>query len=61
MFRRAVYNYILNGTTSTKIKVLRLRLEDRHARFLRDLAREVNFVWNYCNELQMFNRERALS
>jgi len=61
VFRRAVYNYILNGTTSTKIKVLRLRLEDRHARFLRDLAREVNFVWNYCNELQMFNRERALS
>jgi putative transposase len=30
------------------------------AKFLRDLAREVNFVWNYCNELQitMFNRER---
>jgi len=41
-------------------KVLRLRLRDKHAKFLRDLAREVNFVWNYCNELQitMFNRER---
>jgi len=44
----------------TKTKVLRLRLKDKHSRFLRDLAGEVNFVWNYCNELQiaMFNRER---
>jgi putative transposase len=50
----------MNGTTSRKIKALRLRLKDKHAKFLRDLAREVNFVWNYCNELQitMFNRER---
>jgi putative transposase len=41
-------------------KVLRLRLKDKHAKFLRDLAGEVNFVWNYCNELQItvFNRER---
>jgi putative transposase len=50
----------MNGASSTKTKVLRLRLKDKHARFLRDLAREVNFVWNYCNELQIavFNRER---
>jgi putative transposase len=43
-----------------KTKVLRLRLKDRHAKFLSDLACEVNFVWNYCNELQIrvFNRER---
>jgi putative transposase len=43
-----------------KIKVLRLRLKDKHAKFLRGLAGEVIFVWNYCNELQiaMFNRER---
>jgi putative transposase len=49
----------MNGAP-TKTKVLRLRLRDKHAKFLRDLAREVNFVWNYCNELQitMFNRER---
>jgi transposase len=40
--------------------VLRLRLKDKHAKILSDLAREVNFVWNYCNDLQitMFNRER---
>jgi len=50
----------MNGVSSTKTKVLRLRLKDKHAKFLSDLAREVNFVWNYCNELQitMFNRER---
>jgi len=49
----------MNGAL-TRTKVLRLRLKDKHAKFLRDLAREVNFVWNYCNELQitMFNRER---
>jgi len=43
-----------------KNQVLRLRLKDKHAKLLGDLAREVNFVWNYCNELQitMFNRER---
>jgi len=33
--------------------VLRLQFKDKHAKFLRDLAGEVNFVWNYCNELQI--------
>src|SRR5258708_4305269 len=49
----------MNGAL-TKTKVLRLRLKDKHAKFLRGLAGDVNFVWNYCNELQitMFNRER---
>jgi len=56
---RAGYNHIEKSMT-TSIKVLRLRLKDKHARFLSGLAREVNFVWNYCNDLQitMFNRER---
>jgi IS605 OrfB family transposase len=42
-----------------RTKVLRLRIKDKHAQFLGGLAREVNFVWNYCNDLQiaMFNRE----
>jgi len=50
----------MSDASSTKCKVLRLRLKDKHAKLLSDLAREVNFVWNYCNELQitMFNRER---
>src|SRR5258707_3782581 len=50
----------MNAAYSTKTKVLRLRLKDKHAQLLGALAREVNFVWNYCNELQItvFNRER---
>ncbi len=50
----------MNSASTTKTKVLRLRLKDKHAQFLGALAREVNFVWNYCNDLQitMFNRER---
>jgi putative transposase len=50
----------MTSASSTNIKVLRLRLKDKHAKFLSGLAREVNFVWNYCNDLQitMFNRER---
>jgi IS605 OrfB family transposase len=41
-------------------RTLRLRLKDRHASFLREQAREVNFVWNYCNELsfKILQRER---
>ena len=38
---------------SIKTKLLRLRTRDKHAKFLRHLADEVNFVWNYCNELQL--------
>jgi hypothetical protein len=33
----------MHGASSTKVKVLRLRLKDKHAKFLRDLAGEVNF------------------
>ena len=32
-------------------RVLRLRIKGRHAGLLQELARDVNFVWNYCNEL----------
>ncbi len=37
-----------------------MRIKDRHAAWLSELAREVNTVWNYCNELQqrVFERER---
>jgi putative transposase len=42
------------------MKTLRLRLRDKHAKVLDALARECNFVWNYCNELSVkyFERER---
>jgi transposase len=42
------------------IRVLRLRVKDKHAAWLGGLAREVNTVFNYCNELsvKVFERER---
>jgi IS605 OrfB family transposase len=44
----------------TAIRVLRLRVKDKHAPWLAGLAREVNTVFNYCNELsaKVFERER---
>lgn len=32
------------------VKNLRLRVKDKHSKMLMALAREVNQVWNYCNE-----------
>jgi IS605 OrfB family transposase len=32
------------------VKTLTLRIKDKHAAVLSAMAREVNFVWNYCNE-----------
>lgn len=32
-------------------KTLKLRVKDKHAKRLNEMARSVNFVWNYCNEL----------
>jgi len=41
-------------------RVLRLRLKDKHTSALRAMAADVNFVWNYCNELsfKVWTRER---
>lgn len=33
------------------MKTLKLRIKDKHAKVLIQLASEVSFVWNYCNEL----------
>jgi hypothetical protein len=48
------------GTTDTSTRVLRLRLKDKHAGVLREMAAAVNTVWNYCNDLGMkvLDRER---
>ena len=35
---------------STITKTLRLRIKDKHVPLLRRMAREVNTVWNYCNQ-----------
>ena len=36
---------------SSHTKTLRLRIRDKHAQDLRALSQEVNFVWNYINDL----------
>jgi IS605 OrfB family transposase len=33
------------------IKTLKLRIKDKHIPLLIAMSRDVNFVWNYCNEL----------
>lgn len=46
--------------SSPPIRVLRLRVKDKHASVLRSMACAVNFVWNYCNELgaKVLDREQ---
>ncbi|WP_035536164.1 RNA-guided endonuclease InsQ/TnpB family protein [Paraburkholderia hospita] len=49
--------------STVPVRVLRLRIRDRHASDLSLMGREVNFVWNYCNELSLriFERERRFA
>ena len=37
-------------STTKHILTLRLRIKDKHAKALLAMARDVNLVWNYCNE-----------
>jgi putative transposase len=50
----------MSSSRPTTVRVLRLRVKDKHAAWLCGLAREVNTVFNYCNELsvKVFERER---
>ena len=50
----------MSSSRSAAVRVLRLRVKDKHATWLCGLAREVNTVFNYCNELsaKVFERER---
>ena len=41
-------------------RVLRFRQKDKHAALLRELAREVNFVWNFVNELSLKVNSRMI-
>jgi len=42
-------------------KTLKVRVRDKHAKLLNKMARNVNFVWNYINELsQRAIRERGV-
>lgn len=42
------------------VRVLRVRIKDRHAKWLGERAREVNTIWNYINDLgrKVWERER---
>ncbi len=48
------------SSTPQSTRVLRLRIKDKHAAALTAMAREVNFVWNYVNDLafKVWLRER---
>jgi IS605 OrfB family transposase len=50
----------MSSSRSLAVRVLRLRVKDKHAAWLGGLAREVNTVFNYCNDLsvKVFERER---
>ncbi len=41
-----------------RVRVLRVRIKDRHAAALEEMARAVNLCWNYCNELSLKVLER---
>jgi hypothetical protein len=43
----------MSSSRLTAVRTLRLRVKDRHAAWLCRLAREVNTVFNYCNELSV--------
>jgi putative transposase len=54
------YTVWMSSSRTTAVRVLRLRVKDKHAAWLGGLAREVNTVFNYCSELsvKVFERER---
>ena len=41
------------------MKTLKLRIKDKHAKVLIKLASEVNFVWNYVNDLSFKHLKRT--
>jgi hypothetical protein len=57
------YTVFMYSNDRRAIRVLHLRVKDKHAAWLSNLAREVNFVFNYCNDLsiKVFEREPGRS
>jgi len=41
------------------MKTLHIRIKDKHAKALDALSRDVNMVWNYCNELSFKHLQRT--
>jgi IS605 OrfB family transposase len=40
------------------VKTLKLRIKDKHAKAMLAMARDVNTVWNFCNETQYLSLKR---
>lgn len=40
------------------VKTLKMRIKDKHAKAMLAMARDVNTVWNYCNEMQYRSLKR---
>ena len=51
-------NTILNNVVCN-MKTLKLRIKDKHANVLIQMASEVNFIWNYVNELCFKHLQRT--
>ena len=49
----------MSESTPIVTRTLRLRIKDKHAKVLNTLARETNFVWNFCNELSFCHTQRT--
>ena len=49
----------MSESTPIVTRTLRLRVKDKHAKMLCAQAREVNFVWNFINELSEKHTRRA--
>jgi putative transposase len=41
------------------MRTLRIRIKDKHASVLDEMARQVNLVWNFCNDLSMKHLQRT--
>lgn len=41
------------------MKTLKLRVKDKHCKMLNQLASEVNFIWNYVNDLCFKHLQRT--
>lgn len=48
----------MEGSVMYSVKNLKLRIKDKHAKAMLAMARDVNMVWNYCNETQYRSLKR---
>lgn len=60
MSSQSVLSSKMSPRPKHRVRVLRVRIKDKHAAALEEMARAVNFCWNYCNDLsqRILERER---